>query len=148
MEGYSHLAEMYELHPIGAPKRPEFDEILCILFTPEEANLTRFMNFTLKKDERIAQEANIDIETAGSLLENMANKLIVFSKKKADGRYYSLLPLLPGIYEFPFMDGGGPPVMKSSRRSGHSTTMPVLDIRSEDRVFPWQGSSRSRRASP
>jgi electron transport complex protein RnfB len=109
MEGYSHLAKMYELHPIGAPKRPEFNEILRILFTPEEANLTRFMNFTLKKDERIAREAGIDIDTAGSLLENMANKLIVFSKKKADGRYYSLLPLLPGIYEFPFMDGGGTP---------------------------------------
>lgn len=28
---------MYELHPIGAPKRPEFNEILRILFTPQEA---------------------------------------------------------------------------------------------------------------
>ncbi len=109
MEGYDHLVRMYELHPIGAPKRPEFNEILKILFTPDEASITRYMNFTLKKDEQISNEAGIDLNQVRFHLENMANKFIIFTKQKKDGRYYCLLPLLPGIYEFPFMDGGGTP---------------------------------------
>ena len=109
MDGYANLLRMYRLHPIGAPNRPEFSQILRILFTPEEANLTLTMNFTLRKDEDIAREAGLSLEQARLHLENMANKLILFSKEKKDGQYYSLLPLLPGIYEFPFMDGGGTP---------------------------------------
>jgi Na+-translocating ferredoxin:NAD+ oxidoreductase subunit B len=110
MDGYDHLTRMYEIHPVGAPKNPLFDEILRILFTPEEANITRAMNFTLKREDRIAFDAGLDIKDARRYLENMARKLILFSKGKDDGRYYSLLPLLPGIYEFPFMKGGGTPV--------------------------------------
>jgi len=110
MKGYDHLVHMYERHPVGAPKRPEFEKILRILFEPEEAELTSFMNFTLKKDERIAAEAGISVDKARVFLENMAAKLILFHKKKKDGAYYCLLPLLPGIYEFPFMDGGGTPM--------------------------------------
>ena len=107
MDGYDHLVRMYELHPVGAPKSPLFDEILRILFSPEEANVTRAMNFTLKREDRIAADTGMDIEEARRHLENMTKKLILFSKEKEDGQYYSLLPLLPGIYEFPFMGGGG-----------------------------------------
>ena len=74
MEGYDHLVRMYELHPIGAPRRPEFKEVLRILFTPEEADLTRFMNFTLKKDEVIANEAGIGVAKARKLLEKMTKE--------------------------------------------------------------------------
>ena len=109
MDGYDHLVRMYELHPVGAPKSPLFDEILRILFSPEEANVTRAMNFTLKREDRIAADTGMDIEEARRHLENMTKKLILFSKEKEDGQYYSLLPLLPGIYEFPFMGGGGTP---------------------------------------
>ena len=109
MHGYDHLVRMYEKHPVGAPKKPEFEEVLRTLFTPQEANLTCFMNFTLKKDETIAREAGMPLDEARFHLENMSDKLILFSKEKKDGRYYCLLPLLPGIYEFPFMDGGGTP---------------------------------------
>ena len=109
MDGYDHLVRMYELHPVGAPKNPLFDEILHILFTPEEAHVTRAMNFTLKREDRIAADAGVGLEEARVHLENMTKKLILFKKEKEDGQYYSLLPLLPGIYEFPFMEGGGTP---------------------------------------
>lgn len=109
MDGYDHLLRMYEHHPVGAPKSPLFEEILRILFTPEEANVTRAMNFTLKRDDRIAGGAGVSTKEARRHLENMTKKLILFSKEKEDGQYYSLLPLLPGIYEFPFMGGGETP---------------------------------------
>lgn len=148
MDGYDHLVRMYELHPIGAPRRPEFREVLRILFTPEEADLTRFMNFTLKKDEAIANDAGVGVEEARKLLEEMTNKLILFTKEKKDGRYYCLLPLLPGIYEFPFMNGGGTPEQKQlaelwSRyydnglgRSFGGSSVPLARVISVERTIP------------
>jgi NAD-dependent dihydropyrimidine dehydrogenase PreA subunit len=40
----------------------------------------------------------------------MANKGVIFSKNKEGKKLYGLVPLIPGVFEFPFMKGGGSPM--------------------------------------
>jgi len=82
----------YEIHLVGAPKSPLFAGILRIPFTLEETNLTRAINFTLKREDRIAVDAGLGIEDARSHPDDIAQKPIIFSKEKEDSRYYSFLP--------------------------------------------------------
>ena len=42
----------------------------------------------------------------------MADKGIIYYKDKEGEKFYGLLPLIPGVFEFPFMKGGGTPMHK------------------------------------
>lgn len=44
------------------------------------------------------------------LLESMADKAIIFYRDKGGTKSYGLLPTIPGLFEFPFMKGGGTPM--------------------------------------
>ncbi len=109
MNDYEELQKILDTHPSGAPKSKIFDEILKILFTPEEAALALHMSFRPKKVEDIAAAAGLAAEKAEALLETMAAKAVIFSNTKAGKKSYGLLPTIPGLFEFPFMKGGGGP---------------------------------------
>ena len=110
MDTYEKLRDILHKNPIGAPKSPAFDEILRILFTPEEAEVAVGMTFVPKDVEQIAQSAAVTTEKAASLCESMAAKGVVFSREKKGAVGYALLPTIPGLFEFPLMTGGGAPV--------------------------------------
>lgn len=109
MDVYEKLREILHKNPIGAPKSRAFDEILRILFTPEEAELAMGMTFVPKSVEQIAESAGVSKEGAEDLCESMAAKGVVYSRRKKGQMGYSLLPTVPGLFEFPFMTGGGTP---------------------------------------
>ncbi len=44
------------------------------------------------------------------MLESLADKGVVFSKTKDGAPLYGLLPLIPGVFEFPFMKSDGSPM--------------------------------------
>jgi len=110
MDVYEKLREILDAHPSGAPKSKAFDEILRILFTHEEAELTIHMSFSPKPTHEIASACGISVDEAECLLESMADKAVIFSREK-DGRLsYGLLPTVPGLFEFPLMRGGSAPI--------------------------------------
>lgn len=110
MDNYELLRERLDAHPATAPKAKSIDEILRILFTPEEAALAVQMSFKYKSIPVIAKAAAVSEEDAQKSLESMANKGIIYSRNKDGKKSYGLLPLIPGVFEFPFMKGGKSPM--------------------------------------
>ncbi|MBM4271808.1 MAG: 4Fe-4S dicluster domain-containing protein [Deltaproteobacteria bacterium] len=107
---YEKLRGILDIHPSGAPESKAFEEILRILFTPEEAALAVYMNFSHKPVEKIASAAGISRDDAYRMLESMAEKAIVSCRVKEGKHSYGLLPTIPGLFEFPLMRGGGAPI--------------------------------------
>ncbi|PKN52615.1 MAG: hypothetical protein CVU55_05100 [Deltaproteobacteria bacterium HGW-Deltaproteobacteria-13] len=112
MDIYERLREILDSHPATAPKAKSINEILSILFTPEETALAVNMSFKTKSVSVIAKAAGTTESEAKQNLESMANKGIILSKNKNGEKLYALLPLIPGVFEFPFMKGGQTPMHK------------------------------------
>ena len=103
MNVYEELRKVLDSHPATAPESTKIMEILSILFTPAEAALAITMSYKPWPLEKIAQAGSIPKGEAEKLLESMADKGIIFSKNKEGKKLYGLVPLIPGVYEFPFM---------------------------------------------
>ncbi len=112
MSVYEKLRERLDAHPATAPKAEAIDKILRILFAPEEAGIAVTMNYKPKNAAAIAKSASISEDMAKKNLESMANKGIIFSRKKDGDVGYGLLPLIPGVFEFPFRKGATSPMHK------------------------------------
>ncbi|MDM8000056.1 MAG: hypothetical protein QUS33_08665, partial [Dehalococcoidia bacterium] len=113
MDDYGKLREILDRHLAGAPPSEKIDRILRILFTPEEVKVAVGMVFTPIPVEEIAARSGVSVEEASLRCESMASKGIVFSRKKNGVMGYSLLPTIPGLFEFPFMKGGGEPMHRT-----------------------------------
>jgi Fe-S-cluster-containing hydrogenase component 2 len=112
MDSYERLREILDSHPATAPKAKSIDEILRTLFTPEEAALAVNMSYKTKSLASIAKATGVAESKANKNLESMADKGIIYSKNKEGEKFYGLLPLIPGVFEIPFMKGGGTPMHK------------------------------------
>jgi len=110
MNTYEQLREILDVHPSTAPEGKAIDEILRILFTPDEAAVAVKMNFTPKSPANLAAAAGLSEGETSKHLESMADKGIIFSKNRDGKKSYGLVPLIPGLFEFPFMKGGGSPM--------------------------------------
>ncbi|UCG67379.1 MAG: 4Fe-4S binding protein [Deltaproteobacteria bacterium] len=110
MDNYEKFREILHRHPSGAPQSGAFDEILRILFTPEEVAVALGMVFVPRSVQEIAKIVGVSEDEVLDRCESMANKGIVFSRKKEGEVGYALLPTIPGMFEFPFMTGGGTPM--------------------------------------
>jgi ferredoxin/biotin operon repressor len=97
-------------HPSTAPKAKSIDEILRILFTPEEAAIAVNMSYKPKSTASIAEATGVSESDAQKSLESMASKGVIFSRNKDGQKLYGLVALIPGVFEFPFMKGGGTPM--------------------------------------
>jgi len=112
MDIYERLRAILDSHPATAPKAKPIDEILKILFTPQEAAIAATMSYKVKKPAAIAQKAGLSESETLKHLEAMADKGIIISRSKDNEKLYGLVPLIPGVFEFPFMKGGGTPMHK------------------------------------
>jgi len=110
MDDYEKLREILDKHLAGAPPSPRLDQILRILFTPEEARVAVGMIFAPTPVEEIAARSGVPVAETRARCESMASRAIVFSREKNGIMGYSLLPTIPGLFEFPFMKGGGEPM--------------------------------------
>ncbi|NLB18218.1 MAG: 4Fe-4S binding protein [Syntrophomonadaceae bacterium] len=104
MDVYQKLQERLDTNAAGAPAAESFSKILRLLFTPEEAEIANYLTWRLKPVSKIAEKSGIDPDKLTDMLENLADRGVVFAKVKpgAENRY-CLLPTIPGLYEFPFM---------------------------------------------
>ena len=103
MDIYQKLREKLDSHPVGAPDRPEIFEILRILFTPEEAEIALYLPFVLSSPDDIARKAGLPVDNVSTLCEQLADKGLVLSRVHHDKKAYMLLPIMPGVFEYPFM---------------------------------------------
>ena len=88
-----------------AIKCREFFAMIEELFTPEEAELATKLPPSPIPAETFASEIAGDPKEVESLLENMANKGLVFTGERGGVRVYNLMALAPGIFEMQFMGG-------------------------------------------
>lgn len=105
MEIYEELRKHLDKHATGAPESPEIIEILSTFFTPDEARIAVCAPFRPKPAVVIAERAGVPAEEAKRHLESMADKGLVYAREKNGEWGYALLPIMPGIFEFPFMKG-------------------------------------------
>ncbi|HQI01274.1 MAG TPA: 4Fe-4S binding protein [Deltaproteobacteria bacterium] len=105
MDVYDKLRQILDASPTGAPPSKIFDEILRMLFSPEEASLAVHMGLSPRKLSVIAKDAGLPEDEAEKMLEAMADRAVIFSREKDGIRSYSLLPTIPGLFEFPLMKG-------------------------------------------
>ena len=112
MEIYEELRDVLDSHPTTAPNSKAIIEILKILFTPEEAAVAVTMSYRVGSIDKIAAAASLPEHETEKRLESMANKGIIYSKNKDGKKLYGLVPLIPGVFEFPFMKSDGSPMYK------------------------------------
>ncbi|MDD5223349.1 MAG: 4Fe-4S dicluster domain-containing protein [bacterium] len=105
MDAYEGLRELLDKHPAGCPPAPEIIEILKILFTPEEAKVALGLGFRPFPVKAVARRAGVKAEEAVKRLESLADKGMVFYKEREGEKQYALVPIMPGVFEFPFMKG-------------------------------------------
>ncbi len=103
-EPYLSLRKKLDKHPCGCPEAPEIYLILQALFTREEAKVAKVMAFVPKPLSWIAQKAGLSPEETERLLSSMADKGIIYARFKEGQWGYSLLPVMPGLFEFPYMN--------------------------------------------
>ncbi len=103
MDIYNKLQQKLSTHPVGAPDRPEFLEILHMLFTPEEAELAVQLAFRPKRVDDITKKTALSADVVTTLCEELADKGLVFCRTRDGDKAYALQPLVPGIFEMPFM---------------------------------------------
>ncbi|MFC1474936.1 hypothetical protein ACFLQK_02715 [bacterium] len=105
MSVHEQLREMLDTHPAGCPPAEEIIEILQILFTGEEAKVALGLGFIPFDLKTVSERAEVAEEEAEACLESLADKGMVFVKKKDGAKKYALLPVMPGVFEFPYMKG-------------------------------------------
>lgn len=110
MDNYERFRRMIDSHPSGAPKSPAFEEILHILFTPDEIDVAVHLRFIPRSAVEIARAGGLPPAQTELLLEAMADKVVINSRVTKGVTRYSLLPTVPGLFELPFMKGGGTPM--------------------------------------
>jgi ferredoxin len=104
-EVYEKLRELLDRHPTGCTPAPEIIEILKVFFTAEEARVALGLGFRPFSVADVARRAGTDEGTAQRCLESLADKAVVFVREKEGSTGYALLPVMPGIFEFPYMKG-------------------------------------------
>ncbi|MGE5458898.1 MAG: indolepyruvate ferredoxin oxidoreductase subunit alpha [Methanobacterium sp.] len=104
MNHYQRLQQKLHLHPAGAPATETFDRILKILFSEFEAGIAAELTFNLMPLAVIAQKTGQNESVLQPALESMADRGLIYAKLDKQGHpRYSLLPTIPGLFEFPFM---------------------------------------------
>lgn len=84
------LRTLLDRHPIGLPSAPEILEILKILFTEEEATAALGLTFVPLAVEEISRRAGMDTEQTRGHLESLAERALVFSRRKDGVMRYAL----------------------------------------------------------
>ena len=100
---YQQLRRILDTHPCGCPDEPEIIDILKILFDADEVCAALGLGFKPLPAKTVAKRAQMPESRVEDLLTSLAGKGIVFARKKGDVWRYALLPVMPGLFEFPYM---------------------------------------------
>jgi len=107
---YERLREKISSWPIRVQRTKEVMEILRILFTKEEAEFLTHFTAPYQDPEtmdQIVEKTGNPQEKVQTIVDRLVSRGLLFTfKSKSDGKvYYSLMPMIPGIFEFYFSSG-------------------------------------------
>lgn len=106
---YAKLREHLNTFVLGAPESESILEILHLRFTPEEAEVALSLGSVHADLEKLAKRSNRSVGELRPILEQMADKALVYKKSVTrDGvatEMYSLLPTAVGLWETSFANG-------------------------------------------
>jgi Pyruvate/2-oxoacid:ferredoxin oxidoreductase delta subunit len=80
--------------------------LLRELFKPEEADIAAGLPFKPVRLEKLAEKLGRDAKDLGQTLAELARRGLLYERVANHGRYYSLLPIAPGMAELQFMAVG------------------------------------------
>lgn len=103
---YYDLREQLDQYSLGFPETKSGVEmkILERLFTPEEAAMYMKLSLTLETPDALAKRLGRDSNEVTSLLEQMAEKGLVFRVKKERSAKYGAVPFVVGWWEYQLKD--------------------------------------------
>jgi Pyruvate/2-oxoacid:ferredoxin oxidoreductase delta subunit len=102
---YARLIDKLNQFPAGAPLSEKFIELLKALFTAEQAKVGAELPMLPTPLPSICETIGMDDSQLKPILESMADKGLVYHRVRDGVDHYSILPLLPGIFELQFMKG-------------------------------------------
>jgi electron transport complex protein RnfB len=106
---YVRLRRHLDTFILGAPEAESILEILKIRFTPEEAEVALLLSQTPKDLAKIAESSKMNMEDLAAILDQMADKALVFKQKRTKEcvtrEVYRLMPTAVGLWETSFAKG-------------------------------------------
>jgi ferredoxin len=103
---YRQLQKRLDRNVTGAPASPVFTEILKLLFTPEQATVARRLPTRPTPLAALSRRMDMPREELADRLEEMAGRGLVIDLEHGGKRYFSLPPVVIGLFEFAFMRTG------------------------------------------
>ena len=99
MEVYQKLQEQLDQYSVGFPLTESGVEIRMLerLFTEEEAEMFLHLSMMLETPESVAQRTERDPEAVAALLDQMAEKGLIFRWHRDDIVKYGAVPYVLGI---------------------------------------------------
>ena len=99
---YTKLREQLDQYSVGYPTTESGLEleILKRLFTEEQAQMFLLLSMMLETPESVAERTGRDPAATATLLEEMANKGLIFRLRRDGGVRYGATPFVVGIYEY------------------------------------------------
>lgn len=100
---YQKLRKRLDRYPIGAPESKTMYDILKTIYTTEEAEVASKMPMRFSTLEDLSKKINKEKKKLELVLENMAEKGLVFDFERNAKKYYMLSPTVVGFFEFSLM---------------------------------------------
>jgi Pyruvate/2-oxoacid:ferredoxin oxidoreductase delta subunit len=109
---YERLREKISLWPIKVQRTRESMEMLRTWFTEEEAEFLTHFAFPYadtKTMDQLVDETGKPLEKIQAMVDRLVSRglLFRFTRKRDGNVYYSLMPMVPGMFELYFASGRG-----------------------------------------
>ena len=102
-QAYGLLQKRLDQKLKGAPDSPALRKILSIVFKPEDAELARHLPHTFTSLDTLSKRLKMPQEELNGKLTDMARRGLLFDMEHDGQRYFILLPVMIGLFEFVFM---------------------------------------------
>jgi ferredoxin/DNA-binding MarR family transcriptional regulator len=103
---YDQLADRFNQIGFGSRKCPELEALLKALFNEEEARAALNLSpMVPESPSTVAERVGEDPERMALLLDEMADKGLIYSSTRDGEKRYKTIQLVPGIFELQFMKG-------------------------------------------
>ncbi len=100
---YSLLQQALDRQVTGAPASPAFDQILRLLYSPEEAAIARRVPIIPTPLDKLARQLDMDPTILDERLTRLAERGLILDLSSKGRRYFALPPVVIGFFEFTFM---------------------------------------------
>ena len=100
---YKRLQERLDRTLTGAPYSPTFIKILEMLYTPKQAELARRLPDRPTPLPVLSQRLGIPADELEDQLNEMAYRGLVLDIQREETRYFALLPIVIGFFEYTYM---------------------------------------------